>query len=123
MLDVQLVHPLLVDPDEDHIDDERTLRSHVERERPAEEVDLRELGGEEAHRERHQEPDREKDDGEPEVLLPVMDVGLGQGHAALLGDAGGVVCMSRISVAAYRGSNLRRDWWIRRASALRPRWW
>ena len=74
---VQPVHVSRVVPDDHHIDDQRALGPHPEAEGPAEEVEVQ-VTGEVAHHVGHDEPDRQQDAGDPEVLPPVLAVPFGQ---------------------------------------------
>jgi hypothetical protein len=76
---IEFVHVSRVVPDDDHVDDQRTLRAHVEREWPPEEIELQ-ITREKTDDVGHHEPDHEKDSSYTEILAPVFLVFLGQLH-------------------------------------------
>jgi hypothetical protein len=81
---MRIVHELRVERDLDDEDRQRALRRDVVAEGEAADHDLVELGGPQpAEQVRHEEPDREEDGGELDVVLPVTLALFGRqiGHA------------------------------------------
>src|SRR5687767_14851756 len=76
---VELVHVARVEPDDQHVDHQRTLGSDPEAERPPEEREVQ-LAGEIPDDERHDEPYGQQKPGDAQVLLPVMELRFTQLH-------------------------------------------
>src|SRR4030066_939601 len=79
---VQLVHAAGVKPDDQDVDDQRTLGAHVEGEGKTHDDDVIELGGEKNDDKSRHEPYRKQDRGEPQILAPVLLMSFRQFHGS-----------------------------------------
>jgi len=73
VFDVKFVHVIGVKPNDRYVNDERTLGTHPEAERPAEKVKA-EIPGKVAHHEGHYKPDTQQNGGDIERLAPISSV-------------------------------------------------
>jgi hypothetical protein len=72
VLNIEVVHVFLINPDYQNIDDQAALGRHVKTEGKADEADAVELCGKPAHDEGGNEPDAEQYCGDSEILVPVF---------------------------------------------------